>query len=70
MENSKIFIIDLLFTVKNDKTIEDSNSNWTFIVLNLPIQEDSKVQQNKKAVDQILISRDRRGSSTAENTRG
>ena len=25
-----------------------SSSNWTFIALNLPIQEDSKAQQNKK----------------------
>ena len=41
--------------------ITNSNSNWTFIALNLPIQEDSKAQQNQKAVDQISIFRNRRG---------
>ena len=39
----------------------DSNSNWTFIALNLPIQEDSKAQQNLKAVDKISVSRDMSG---------
>ena len=39
----------------------NSDSNWTFIMLNLPIQEDTKSQQKqKKAVDPISISRDRR----------
>ena len=38
-----------------------SNSNWTFIALNLPIQQDSKVQQKQKAVDKISVSRDTRG---------
>ena len=34
----------------------NSNSNWTFIALNLPKQEDSKVQQNKKADIKISVS--------------
>ena len=38
-----------------------SSSNWTLIVLSLPIQEDSKAQQKqKKVVDKISVSRDRR----------
>ena len=37
------------------------NSNWTSIALNLPIQEDSKVQQNLKAVEKISVSRDMSG---------
>ena len=36
-----------VFCLKN-MSYTDSNSNWTFIALNLPIQEDSKAQQNKK----------------------
>ena len=36
-------------------------SNWTFIALNLPIQEDSKAQQNQKINRQISVSRGRRG---------
>ena len=44
-----------------------SNSNWTFIVLNLPIQENSKAQLNKKAVDQISTSRDRLINSRVEH---
>ena len=39
----------------------NSNSNWTFIALNLPIEEDSKAQQNRRAVVQISVSGDRRG---------
>ena len=39
----------------------NSNSNWTFIALNLPIQEESKAQQNQKSSRQISVSRDRRG---------
>ena len=43
-------------------TLHNSNCNWTFIVLNLPIQEDSKAQQNqkKKQSPKISVSRDRR----------
>ena len=33
-------------------------SNWTFIVVNLSIEEESKVQQSN---DQISVSRDRKG---------
>ena len=33
---------------------KNSNSNWTFIALNLPKQEDSKAQQNKRQSSQIL----------------
>ena len=47
--------------MRNNSHSSDSNSNWTFIVLNLPIQEDSKAQQNQKAVDKISVSRDMRG---------
>ena len=32
----------------------NSNSNWTFIALNLPKQEDSKAQQNKKQTSKFL----------------
>ena len=35
----------------------NSNSNWTFIALNLPKQEDSKAQQNKKADIKIFVSK-------------
>ena len=31
-------------------------SNWTFIAFNLPKQEDSKAQQNKKADIKIFVS--------------
>ena len=37
--------------------VGDSNSNWTFIALNLPKQEDSKAQQNKSS-QQNSVSRD------------
>ena len=35
----------------------NSNSNWTFIALNLPKQEDSKAQQTKSS-QQNSVSRD------------
>ena len=39
-------------------------SNWTFIVLNLPIQEDSKVQQNQKSSrPNFSIQRQKRGQA-------
>ena len=38
-----------MHTVSNISFQFSSNSNWTFIALNLPIQEDSKVQQNQKS---------------------
>ena len=34
--------------------MQHSNSNWTFIALNLPKQEDSKAQQNKKQSSKFL----------------
>ena len=37
--------------------LTNSNSNWTFIVLKLPKQEDSKAQQNKKADIKISVSK-------------
>ena len=46
-----------------------SNSNWTFIALNLPKQEDSKVQQNKKQSIKFLYPGTSEGSSTMENAR-
>ena len=36
--------------------LSNSNSNWTFIALNLHIQEDSKAQQSLKVVDKISVS--------------
>ena len=33
----------------------NSNSNWTFIALNLPKQEDSKAQQNKKQSTKFCV---------------
>ena len=42
----------------------NSNSNLTFIVLNLPIQEDSKVQQNQKSsCPNFSIQRQKRGQA-------
>ena len=41
------YINDLIYIGLASK-IHDSNSNWTFIALNLPKQEDFKAQQNKK----------------------
>ena len=39
-----------------------SNSNWTFIAPNLPIQEDSKAQQNQKSSKpNFSIQRQKRG---------
>ena len=32
----------------------NSNSNWTFIALNLPKQEDSKAQQNKNMIKAMI----------------
>ena len=32
----------------------NSNSNWTFIALNLPKQEDAKVQQSKQSTNDCL----------------
>ena len=42
------------------KTI-NSNSNWTFIALNLPKQEDSKAQQNKKQSTKFCVQGHNRG---------
>ena len=39
----------------------NSNSNWTFIALNLPKQEDSKVQQNKKQSTKFCVQGHNRG---------
>ena len=38
-----------------------SNSNWTFIALNLPKQEDSKAQQNKKQSTKFCVQGHNRG---------
>ena len=47
----------------------NSNSNWTFIALNLPKQEDSKAQQNKKQSTKFCVQGHNRGSNTTENAR-
>ena len=39
----------------------NSNSNWTFIALNLPKQEDSKAQQNKKQSTKFCVQGHNRG---------
>ena len=39
----------------------NSNSNWTFIALNLPKQEDSKAQQNKKQPTKFCVQGHNRG---------
>ena len=39
----------------------NSNSNWTFIALNLPKQEDSKAQQNKKQSTKFCVQGHTRG---------
>ena len=53
--------LDSSFKVKNwcqsvhlSVHLSNSNSNWTFIALNLPKQEDSKAQQNKKQTSKFL----------------
>ena len=38
-----------------------SNSNWTFIALNLPKQEDSKAQQSKKQSTKFCVQGHNRG---------
>ena len=43
-----ISISELYMSCKACITDSNSNSNWTFIAFNLPIQEDSKSQQNQK----------------------
>ena len=48
---------------------DNSNSNWTFIALNLPEQEDSKVRQNKKQSTKFLYPGTKEGSVTTENAR-
>ena len=37
------------------------DSNWTFIALNLPKQEDSKAQQNKKQSTKFSVQGHNRG---------
>ena len=55
---SNIFLLNIKLALCYFEVIDhNSNSNWTFIALNLPIQEDSKVQLNLKAVDRISVSR-------------
>ena len=44
-----------------DKQNSNSNSNWTFIALNLPKQEDSKAQQNKKQSTKFCVQGHNRG---------
>ena len=39
----------------------NSNSKWTFIALNLPKQEDSKAQQNKKQSTKFCVQGHNRG---------
>ena len=49
-----IYLLNLQFYCVNTSYPMDnsnSNSNWTFIALNLPKQEDSKAQQNKKQLN-------------------
>ena len=41
--------------------LTNSNSNWTFIALNLPKQEDSKAQQNKKQSTKFCVQGHNRG---------
>ena len=43
------------------KSNSNSNSNWTFIALNLPKQEDSKAQQNKKQSTKFCVQGHNRG---------
>ena len=50
--------------------VANSNSDWTFIALNLPIQEDSKAQQNHKNSQPKSVSRDRRGVKHHEECQG
>ena len=56
--------------MSNLGNVGNSNSNWTFIALNLLIQEDSKEQQNLKAVDKISVSRDMSGGQAPRRTPG
>ena len=49
--------LNIIFFPNPLKRPENSNSNWTFIALNLPKQEDSKAQQNKSS-QQNSVSRD------------
>ena len=61
-----ILDIKIIFSlVSNLKKILNlnSNSNWTFIALNLPKQEDSKMQQNKKQSTNFCIQGHKRGQA-------
>ena len=46
---------------RNNLSNSNSNSNWTFIALNLPKQEDSKAQQNKKQSTKFCVQGHNRG---------
>ena len=46
---------------ENRDSNSNSNSNWTFIALNLPKQEDSKAQQNKKQSTKFCVQGHNRG---------
>ena len=48
-------------SVNSSHGVSNSNSNWTFIALNLPNQEDSKVQQNKKLSTKFCVQGHNRG---------
>ena len=48
----------------------DSNSNWTFIALNLPNSKGTLRCNKTKTVNQSQCPRTEKSSSTMENTRG
>ena len=47
--------------IRHQSDWSNSNSNWTFIALNLPKQEDSKAQQNKKQSTKFCVQGHNRG---------
>ena len=59
---SKMLLYFLLVSrIEGSNMSPNSNSNWTFIALNLPKQEDSKAQQNKKQSTKFCVQGHNRG---------
>ena len=58
----KVNLVNAIVCKKSSfKGYSNSNSNWTFIALNLPKQEDSKAQQNKKQSTKFSVQGHNRG---------
>ena len=54
MPEQSLVPLTLVLGAEFDSLDTNANSNWTFLALNLPEQEDFKAQQNKKQSTKIL----------------